>query len=230
MKNRLLIFGILLLLVGIIGLGVGGTLLVRNSFTSPSPVTTSSTPATGTASGFSHMPGGGMMGMNGEMQINGNATLTSPGTLQQHIQQLAPDLRVDAATNQIRYTTRQVSLIMVGAPPGHPGMYWQVDGRVNPTVVIPAGATVRVIFANGDSDTMHGWELTTSGPPYPVAPMMTVGVAAPNAFLMPVPAANGNQWHTETTTFSAPASGTYYYLCPVPGHAEEGMWGKLIVQ
>lgn len=209
--NRLLVIGVVLILLGGIGLGVSSYMAARNSLT----------PVTGTSLGSSMMPG---------MQFNGNATVTSPGTLQQQVQQLAPDLRVDATTNQIRYTTRQVTLIMVGAPPGHPGDYWQADGHVNPTVVIPAGATVRVIFANGDPDMSHGWELTTSGPPYPAMPMMTAGLAAPNAFLMPVPAPNGNQWYEETTTFAAPAPGTYYYICPVPGHAAEGMWGRLIIQ
>ncbi|MHB1087594.1 MAG: sulfocyanin-like copper-binding protein [Acidimicrobiales bacterium] len=26
------------------------------------------------------------------------------------------------------------------------------------------------------------------------------------------------------------AAGTYYYLCPVPGHAQQGMYGKFVVQ
>ena len=31
--------------------------------------------------------------------------------------------------------------------------------------------------------------------------------------------------HTATLTFTATTPGTYHYLCPVPGHAQEGMAG-----
>jgi rusticyanin len=219
--KHLIGIGLLLILVGLVGLSITGFLLAN-----------SSAQFNGQGTPFSAMPGGGNMGMNGEMPVNSNATVTTPEAIQQQVQQLAPDLHINTATNQIRYSTQQVTLVMVGAPPGHPGEYWQADGLVNPTIVIPTGATVKVIFANGDGDKIHAWELTTSAPPYPVAPMMTVGVAASNAFLAPIPAAtsNGHQWSTESTTFAAPSPGTYYYICQVPGHAEEGMWGKLIVQ
>lgn len=33
-----------------------------------------------------------------------------------------------------------------------------------------------------------------------------------------------------TGTFSATAPGTYQYLCPVPGHAQEGMAGTFAVR
>ncbi len=212
--------GLLLILVGLVGLSITGFLLTK-----------SSAQFSRQGSPFSATPGGGNRGMNGEMPVNSNATVTTPEAIQQQVQQLAPDLHITAATNQIRYSTQQVTLVMVGSPPGHAGEYWQADGLVNPTIVIPAGATVNVLFANGDGDMPHAWELTTSAPPYPVAPMMS-GLAASNAFLAPIPAAssNGRQWPTESTTFAAPAPGVYYYICQVPGHAEEGMWGKLIVQ
>ncbi len=36
---------------------------------------------------------------------------------------------------------------------------------------------------------------------------------------------------TATTTFKAPATaGTYQFICDVPGHAEQGMTGQLIVK
>jgi nitrite reductase (NO-forming) len=35
--------------------------------------------------------------------------------------------------------------------------------------------------------------------------------------------------HAGTLSFTAGAPGTYRYLCPVPGHAQEGMAGTFIV-
>ena len=34
---------------------------------------------------------------------------------------------------------------------------------------------------------------------------------------------------TGTLTFTASAAGTYQYLCPVPGHAQKGMAGSLVI-
>ncbi len=36
--------------------------------------------------------------------------------------------------------------------------------------------------------------------------------------------------HTATLTFTAITPGIYQYLCPVPGHAQEGMAGAFIVK
>jgi len=35
--------------------------------------------------------------------------------------------------------------------------------------------------------------------------------------------------HVGTLTFTTANPGTYHYLCPVPGHAQKGMVGLLIV-
>jgi hypothetical protein len=36
--------------------------------------------------------------------------------------------------------------------------------------------------------------------------------------------------HEGTLSFTATTPGTYHYLCPVPGHSEEGMAGTLTVR
>ncbi len=33
-----------------------------------------------------------------------------------------------------------------------------------------------------------------------------------------------------SVTFTPDQAGTYYYLCPVPGHTDLGMWGMVIVK
>lgn len=163
---------------------------------------------------------------------SGQATITSQQTVEQKISALTGVIQVDAATNQIRYTTRDVTLVAVGAPPGHEGEYWQVDGRVNPTVIVPAGAHLTVDVINGDPDMPHGWLLTPSAPPYGRMPMMggMYGGAGMYAATAPLPVAHSDQWPMATLNFTAPPSGVYYYICQVQDHAREGMWGKLIVE
>ncbi len=169
----------------------------------------------------------------GALPAAGQTSSTSQQAVQRDISAVAGATRVDAASNQIRYTTRDVTLVVVGAPPGREGEYWQVDGRVNPTVIVPAGARMRVEVVNGDPDMPHGWLLTTSAPPYGRMPMMggMYGGMATYAVVAPLPATGGSAgWPMSTLDFTAPAAGVYYYICQVPDHAEEGMWGKLIVE
>ena len=130
----------------------------------------------------------------------------------------------------IYYSNSRVTVVALGSPGTHPGMYWQIDGVNRPTVSVPARSTITVDFADGDPGQVHGFELTTASPPYSRMAMMDGQVAASGAFVMPVPAPQGKLWYATTTSFSAPPPGTYYIICPVPGHAQQGMWLRFIVR
>lgn len=109
-------------------------------------------------------------------------------------------------------------------------MTWTVDGLVNPTVVLPTGAHVTVHLFNADDGTIHGWELTTTPPPYSFMAMMDAPVAFSGAVAMPVPGATAQRWVGRTVQFTASRAGAYYYICPVPSHAQKGMRGTLVVR
>lgn len=186
------------------------------------------------------VPGGssGMMGglgsmMGGGVDIAGGAPggLVPGSQMEALAAKAARTVQISGST--LTYHSRQVTLVALGAPGNRPGMYWQIDG-INgpdgPTVSVPAGSTITVDFADGDPGHPHGFELTTAAPPYSRMAMMAGPIAAPGAFIMPVPPPQGTLWYAATVTFRAPVPGTYYYLCPVPGHAQQGMWGKLVVR
>jgi rusticyanin len=102
---------------------------------------------------------------------------------------------------------------------------------VNPTVVVPQGAHVTIQFVNADSDMAHGLVITAgNGAAASVMPMMTAAPAFSGAALWFLGEATSAGMHTGTISFTATASGTYQYLCPVPGHAQEGMIGSFVVQ
>lgn len=94
--------------------------------------------------------------------------------------------------------------------------------QFNPaTASVPAGADVTVTF-NNTGALEHSWTLVTNN-----ADVATVTDAE---------AINGATTGTvaggasNTLTFTAPAAGTYTYVCTVPGHAAGGMVGTLTVQ
>ena len=241
MNRTKILVPVIAVLIGA-GAGAGGLALADTHGTrsSPSPAVAPGGPSTG----GSGQPGGDMMG-NGEGAAHGGAMMGggseiahgAPGGLvpASRMEALAADARRSAGHtgSTLVYRSQQVTLVALGAPGSRPGMYWQldgVDGPGGPTVSVPAGATLTVDFADGDPGHPHGFELTTAAPPYGRMAMMAGSVAAPGAFIMPVPAPDGNLWYAATIRFRAPRAGAYYIICPVPGHAQQGMWAKLVVR
>ncbi|MHB1834561.1 MAG: sulfocyanin-like copper-binding protein [Solirubrobacteraceae bacterium] len=221
---------------GAVGVGLAG---------SPSGASVSGNRASHSASSAGRGDGEPTMGSTGGMTGSSEATmgggagihggsaggLVPAGRMEALAAKAARSAQVIGAT--VTYPRRQVTLVALGAPGNRPGMYWQIDGLDGPggpTVSVAEASTITVDFADGDPGHPHGFELTTAAPPYPRMAMMAGRIAAPGALIMPVPAPKGRLWHAATVTFRAPPPGTYYYICPVPGHAAQGMWGKLVVR
>lgn len=179
------------------------------------------------------MMGNGMMGSaSGGMMstLRGSRQVTDPTSARALSHRVAATAAIDRQTNTITYHSAQVALVALASPASGPDMTWTVDGLVNPTVVIPQGASVSVRFFDADTDTMHGWEVTRTPPPYPYMAMMDAPVAFPGAFAMPVRGATARRWVGRVVRFTASRAGTYSYICPVPGHAQQGMHGTLVVR
>lgn len=99
-----------------------------------------------------------------------------------------------------------------------------------------AGQQAKLTFKNGSAAQKHNWVLVNGGDD--VAQKIddegaTAGEAAgyvPNdpAVLGKTKLLNGGE--TDTATFTAPAAGTYTFLCTFPGHYVAGMKGTLTVK
>ena len=135
---------------------------------------------------------------------------------------------VDTTTRTVRFTTRQVRLVIVASPPSA-DMKFRTAGIDNPTIVVPADAQITLEFINGDRDMAHMWLLQT-GDPGPASVQEGWGGGDHVAAAPPLgdPTAAGQP--AETVTFTAPPPGTYHYDCPFPGHATQGMYGRFLVQ
>ena len=126
------------------------------------------------------------------------------------------------------------------APAGQPvslgtnGGEWQFDTA---TLEITAGEAIVLTFHNGAKTTAHNWLLIKGD--NAVATEVnkageTTGVAAayipddPRIIARTAGLVKGGQ--DERVTFTAPAAGTYIYLCTFPGHFDLGMTGVLTVK
>ncbi len=188
----------------------------------------------GTAgAGYGGMMGGagpGYWGMMGEVAGAGPARIgdTRLATL---VAQGKLGARTDAKTDTVTYTGTSATIVALASPHGQANMTWEIDGLVNPTVVVRPGARVTADLVNTDWGYMHGFEITTTPPPYPYMAMMGI---ANDFLLMPLPPRTSQhlataRYYTRSGTIAL-SPGTYYYLCPVPGHAQRGMHGVLLVR
>ena len=94
--------------------------------------------------------------------------------------------------------------------------------------MLPAGAHVTIELINADAGMPHNWLLTTAQPPFGSMGMMAAPVAL-GAATDTLPEATTSAMPTTTITFDAATPGRFTYLCSVPGHAEAGMYGTVVV-
>lgn len=144
--------------------------------------------------------------------------------------------RVDTKANAAIYSGTEITINMVTVQPGHDDQTFEVAGLTNPTLVVPRGATVHLNLVNMDyGDNMeHGLIITPAPPPYPYMSMMYTGPGLVQVEpLLPwrsKKAIGQAQYAALSTTFITRDAGTYWYVCPTPQHAEEGMYGKFVVR
>jgi plastocyanin len=70
--------------------------------------------------------------------------------------------------------------------------------------------------------------VTTHEPPFTFGQTVVPAITGAYAGVLGDPTAGGDG--AETITFQAGPAGTYQYVCPMPGHAQMGMHGRLIVR
>lgn len=135
----------------------------------------------------------------------------------------------DRTANRLTFSSTTVHLTVL-ASPSMPAENFRIAGMTNPTVVVPKGAEVSIEFVNADSDMAHGLVVTAPGAASSWMPMMTAQPVFSGAALWFLGESTLAGMHEGRLSFTASAPGTYQYLCPVPGHAQEGMVGTFIVR
>lgn len=136
----------------------------------------------------------------------------------------------------VSFYGKTVTLRVVANAPHHPDMSFEVGGLTNPTVSIAQGTHVTLTFLNMDygPGMDHALLITSAKPPYPPrVSSQGAGVLASIPPLAPRSKKNLNQarYAQASLRFTAQTPGTYYYVCPVPGHADGfHMYGRFVVR
>lgn len=173
------------------------------------------------------MGGGGMMGSRqGAAGVAGAAI--APADADALGKDRPAGSEIDRAANSITFTGREVQLAILAAPADGPDETFRLAGLTNPTIVVPSGAQVTLRLINADEGMPHNWLLTSDQGPFPYMVMMSTP-AERDAVTKTLAPATSKAMAATTISFRAPAAGRYTYLCSVPGHAEEGMYGTFLV-
>ncbi|AWR96817.1 hypothetical protein DFR86_04090 [Acidianus sulfidivorans JP7] len=125
---------------------------------------------------------------------------------------------------------RAVNLTGMTPPPYANHNVYVIYGLINPTLIIPQGASVTFTLINLDAGDYHNLAITPISPPYSYYVMMQIRMNVLGVTPM-LPPANYQSGIAYDFSFVIHfySSGYYYYLCEYPGHAEMGMYGKIIV-
>jgi azurin len=103
------------------------------------------------------------------------------------------------------------------------------------SVEVQTGTEVKLIFKNTSSVLQHSWVLLNGGDDVAQQVMDTIINYIPDYIPTDNPHVLAytkmtNPGESDTVTFTAPAPGTYLYLCTFPGLYETGMKGSLVVK
>jgi rusticyanin len=136
---------------------------------------------------------------------------------------------VDAKGHRIAFSGKTVHLTAVANPAGAPDDTFRIAGLVNPTIAVRAGSSVTIEVVNADTNAANGLVVVADGSAAASMPMLTAAPSFSGSALWFLGNPTSAGMHSGTLSFSATKSGTYQYLCPVPGHAKAGMVGAFVV-
>jgi rusticyanin len=137
-------------------------------------------------------------------------------------------------TNSTIYINSSTSLLVMAGPMNAPSMYsFEILGMFNPNIVVKEGVTVHFTVVNIDTDSEHNFVLSSQGPPYSYMSGMGAMNSGGYGFMTSMsflPPTSSGHFYYYNVSYSFSQYGTYWYLCTYPGHAENGMYGKIVVK
>ena len=115
--------------------------------------------------------------------------------------------------------------LVVTSGPEDDMLSFRIQGARNPTLVVPSGATLKILFVNTDGDMKHDLLVGDLKAPFELTPDAKNSVGTSRLD----PQAEDETLAGEEVTIKAIANGRFTYFCSVRGHAKGGMWGNLVV-
>ena len=124
----------------------------------------------------------------------------------------------------LTFTGNEIELVAVTGPEDDMLSY-RIQGMRNPNLVVPSGATLRIVFVNLDADMRHDIRLGHVMGDFPLQPDIAETAGSER---LTAKGEDGTM-QADEIVIKANEDGTYKYFCSVRGHAKGGMWGNILV-
>jgi hypothetical protein len=124
----------------------------------------------------------------------------------------------------LTFVENEIRLVVVTGPEDDMLSY-RIQGIRNPNLVLPAGATLEILFVNADADMRHDIRFGHVMGEFPVAPDIA---ETAGASILAAKSAD-EMLNAEEIVIKAADVGAFKYFCSVRGHAKGGMWGNILV-
>lgn len=126
--------------------------------------------------------------------------------------------------SNLTFTAKEVRLVVTTGPEDDMFSY-RIQGVRNPNLVVPAGATLKILFINTDTDMRHDVRFGHFPGEFAIAVDIT-GTAGSTKLAA---RADVRTLQAEEVVLRAAGNGQHKYFCSVRGHAKGGMWGNILV-
>lgn len=124
----------------------------------------------------------------------------------------------------LTFTEKDMRLVVITGPEDDMLSYW-IQGVRNPTLAVPAGARMTILFVNVDVDMRHDLRFG-----HIVGEFVDAPEIAETAGTAKLPPSSADKTHqAEEVVIKANENGQYKYFCSVRTHAKGGMWGHIAV-
>jgi plastocyanin len=130
---------------------------------------------------------------------------------------------IKSGTN-LTFVEKNIRLLVTTGPEDDMLSY-RIQGMRNPTLIVPADASIRIFFVNTDSDMRHDVRFAHVVGEFEIAPALEE-TAGSNRLTA---RGEGGVLQAEEVVIKANSVGQYKYFCSVRGHAKGGMWGNIAV-
>ena len=124
----------------------------------------------------------------------------------------------------LTFTEKEIRLVVITGPEDDMLSY-RIQGLRNPTLVVPSGAVLKVLFINVDGDMKHDIRFGHVVGDFTAGPDIKETAGAGK---MPSKTEDGTM-QAEELVIKANEDGAYKYFCSVGSHAKGGMWGNIAV-
>ncbi|MEP6849775.1 MAG: hypothetical protein ABI999_13045 [Acidobacteriota bacterium] len=124
----------------------------------------------------------------------------------------------------LTFTEKEIRLVVLTGPEDDM-LSFRIQGVRNPTLIVPTGTTLKILFVNSDADMHHDLRFGHVVGDFPVVPVVTdtTGTTRLN------PKSEDETMQAEEIVIKTDSDGLFKYFCSVRGHAKGGMWGNIAV-